>query len=297
MLKNTVENNKELLAQGNAALLVNSNPLRLPERVLSEGGETLATDRPNAERSGTPSGGKEPQTNPPRTDYLLTVAMPAYNENATLREILARVLAVDLPLEVVIVDDGSKDGTREILRDEIEGKYPNVQVVYHEQNQGKGAAIVTAIRHARGEYLIVQDADLEYDPQDYIQLIEPLQTGKADVVYGSRFLGSIQDMKAANLLANRILTITTNILYPGARITDEATCYKVFRTEILRSFPLRSRRFDFCPEVTAKVLKRGHHIYELPIHYVARSITQGKKIRWTDAFDAFWTLVKYRFVD
>jgi dolichol-phosphate mannosyltransferase len=294
-VKTAVENNNDLLARGNAALLVNPNAPRLPNPVSRSGGAT--TDAPAGERPPAPSGGDRAATDPPATQYVLTVAMPAYNENATLREILARVLAVDLPLEVVVVDDGSTDGTREILRDEVDGKYPNVRVVYHEHNQGKGAAIVTAIAHARGEFLVVQDADLEYDPQDFHRLLEPLLSGRADVVYGSRFMGSIRDMKAANWLANRILTVTANVLYPGARITDEATCYKTFRTSVLRSFPLRSRRFDFCPEVTAKVLKRGYRIHELPIHYVARSVTQGKKIRWTDAFDAFWTLVKYRFVD
>jgi glycosyltransferase involved in cell wall biosynthesis len=223
--------------------------------------------------------------------------MPAYNEKNTLREILAEVLAVDIPMEVLIVDDGSTDGTREILRNEIDGKYPNVRVLYHEQNQGKGAAICTAIRHATGDYLVVQDADLEYNPQDYKRLLEPLLSGEADVVYGSRFMGSIEKMQLPNWLANKILTTTANLLYPGSRITDEATCYKMFRTNLLKTIPLHSRRFDFCPEVTAKVLKRGHRIHEIPIDYVARSITQGKKIRWTDAFDAFWTLVKYRFTE
>lgn len=239
----------------------------------------------------------DPQPEPLSRTGTLSVAIPAYNEKDTLREILAQVLAVDVPLEVIIVDDGSTDGTRDILRDEIEGKYPHVRVIYHEQNQGKGAAIVTAIQHATGEFLVVQDADLEYDPQDYKRLLEPLVAGDAEVVYGSRFKGTIQNMQFPNRLANRILTITTNILFPHARISDEATCYKVFRTDLLKTIPLRSRRFDFCPEVTAKVLKRGHRIHEIPIDYVARTITQGKKIRWTDAFDAFWTLVKYRFKD
>jgi glycosyltransferase involved in cell wall biosynthesis len=179
----------------------------------------------------------------------------------------------------------------------VEGVYDNVRVLYHQRNQGKGAAIVTAVQAARGEFFIVQDADLEYDPNDYPRLLAPLLSGEAQVVYGSRFKGKVTGMRLPNLLANKLLTLTTNLLFPGARISDEATCYKVFRTELLQSLPLHARRFDFCPEVTAKVLKRRIKIHELPIEYTARSVTQGKKIRWTDAFDAFWTLVKYRFTE
>lgn len=239
------------------------------------------------------------ETQPPlqKATFTLTVAIPAYNERETLREILARIRAVPLPMEIIIVDDGSTDGTREILHDEIEGKYDNVRVLYHEQNQGKGAAILTAIRYATGDFLIVQDADLEYNPEEYVNLLPPLVEGKADVVYGSRFQGSVRDMKFANLMANRILTIATNILFPGAGITDEATCYKMFRLSLLKTLPLKARRFDFCPEITAKVLKRGCHIHEVPIHYVARSVSQGKKIRWTDGVDALWALIRYRFID
>jgi dolichol-phosphate mannosyltransferase len=237
-----------------------------------------------------------PSTRPTAT-YTLTVAVPVYNEQATLREILARIQAVPVPMEILLVDDGSTDGTREILRDEIEGRYPNIQVFYHEKNQGKGAAILTAIAHATGDYLIVQDADLEYDPAAYTELLPPLLEGKTNVVYGSRFKGSVQDMRFANLMANRILTIGANVLFPGAGLTDEATCYKMFRLSLLKSLKLRARRFDFCPEVTSKVLKRGEKIMEVPIHYVARTALQGKKIRWTDGLDAIWALVKYRFVD
>jgi dolichol-phosphate mannosyltransferase len=205
------------------------------------------------------------------------------------------VVAEKVPLEIILVDDGSTDGTREILRDEVEGRYPNVRVYYHEKNGGKGAAILTALAQARGDYLIVQDADLEYDPQAYTQLLPPLLNGEAKVVYGSRFMGSVQNMKFANWLANKILTIGTNVLFPGARITDEATCYKMFRTDLLRSLDLQAQRFDFCPEVTAKVLKRRERIREVPIDYVARDTAEGKKIRWTDGVDALWTLIKYRF--
>jgi dolichol-phosphate mannosyltransferase len=226
-----------------------------------------------------PPNTQHPTLNTASVTFTLTVAIPAYNERETLREILARVRAVPVPMEILIVDDGSTDGTREILRDEIDGKYDNVRVLYHERNQGKGAAIVTAIQHATGDFLIVQDADLEYRPEEYVNLLPPLVEGKTDVVYGSRFKGSVKDMKLPNLIA------------------DEATCYKMFRLSLLKSLPLKSRRFDFCPEVTSKVLKRGHRIHEVPIHYVARSVSQGKKIRWTDAFDAIWALIRYRFVD
>lgn len=233
----------------------------------------------------------------PTATYLLTVAVPVYNERETLREILERIRAVEVPMEIILVDDGSTDGTREILQNEIEGQYPNVRVLYHEKNKGKGAAILTAIEYATGDYLIVQDADLEYDPQAYTQLLPPLISGEANVVYGSRFLGSIQNMRFANRMANRLLTVGANLLFPGSRITDEATCYKMFRVSLLKQLHLRSRRFDFCPEVTSKVLKRGERIHEVPIHYVARNISQGKKIRWTDGVDAIWALVKYRFID
>lgn len=240
----------------------------------------------------------EPSTPDAPPTYLLSVAVPVYNERETLLPILERILASPVPMELILVDDGSTDGTRELLKERVEGRN-GVRVVYHERNQGKGAAIVTAIGHAHGDFLIVQDADLEYDPADYPRLLAPLRAGDADVVYGSRFLGKAwpDGMKLANWLANRILTLTANVLFPGARITDEATCYKVFRMDILRRITLKSRRFDFCPEVTAKVLKRGVKIHELPIGYVARTGAQGKKIRWTDALDAFGTLVKYRFVD
>jgi len=233
--------------------------------------------------------------------YRLSVAIPVYNERETLVEILHRIAAVEerrgVPLEILLVDDGSTDGTRDILRNEIEGRYPNVRVLYHEKNQGKGAAIVTAIREATGDFLIVQDADLEYDPDQYPELLQPLLDGKTDVVYGSRFKGSVANMAFANLVANRVLTLTANLLFPGTHISDEATCYKVFRTPFLKSIPLRARRFDFCPEVTAKVLKRGKKIVEVPIRYTARTNAQGKKIRWTDGVDALLALIKYRFID
>lgn len=229
--------------------------------------------------------------------YCLSVIIPVYNEHATLLELLRRVEAVHEPLEILLVDDGSTDGTREVLQTKIENRYPNVRVLYHPTNQGKGAAILTAIKQAGGDFIVIQDADLEYDPQDYSRLLAPLLSGRADVVYGSRFKGSIVGMKTANLLANRILTRATNLLFPGANVSDEATCYKMFRRSVLMQIPLRARRFDFCPEVTAKVLKRGLRIVEIPIAYRARTSAQGKKICWTDGIDALWALIKYRFID
>ncbi|MBC8136859.1 MAG: glycosyltransferase family 2 protein [Fibrella sp.] len=232
---------------------------------------------------------------------LLTVAVPIYNERETLLEIVRQVRGAALPdgvgREIILVDDGSTDGTRELLQTEVEGRFADVRVLYHPENRGKGAGIISAIAAARGDYLVVQDADLEYDPNEFGLLLAPMLAGNADVVYGSRFTGKIEGMKGANLVANRILTTVANILFPGARITDEATCYKMFRVSVLRSFPLRAQRFDFCPEVTAKVLKRGIRIHEIPIHYRARTELQGKKIRWTDGVEALWTLIKYRFID
>ena len=236
-------------------------------------------------------------TSVPKTTFVLSVAIPVYNEKATVIELLERVLAVDAPLEIILVEDGSTDGTPELLRAEVEGRYPNVRVIYHDKNRGKGAAIVTAISHATGDFLIVQDADLEYDPHEYLALLPPLIEGRADVVYGSRFLGSIENMKFANWLANRILTVAANLLFPGARLTDEATCYKMLRLSLLKSLDLRSRRFDFCPEVTAKVLRRGIRIVEVPIRYSARTMAEGKKIHWTDGVDALRALIKYRFTN
>nr|WP_309688346.1 glycosyltransferase family 2 protein [Armatimonas sp.] len=227
--------------------------------------------------------------------YLLSVAIPVYNEKNTLLQILERIRAVPVPMEILLVDDGSTDGTRELLQSEVEGIWDNVRVLYHAQNKGKGAAIVTAIGAATGDYLIVQDADLEYNPEDYPRLLAPLLSGEAQVVYGSRFAGKIENMQPANRLANFLLTTTANLLFPSAHLTDEATCYKMFKMDVLRQFPLHSQRFDFCPEVTAKVLKRGIKIYEIPIEYRARTLAQGKKIRPSDFLQAIGTLLKYRF--
>jgi glycosyltransferase involved in cell wall biosynthesis len=225
----------------------------------------------------------------------LSVIMPVYNEKDTVREIVQRVRDVDLVHEIIIVDDGSQDGTRDILQEL--SVLPNIIVVEHAQNQGKGAAVVTGIRNATGELLVVQDADLEYDPKDYAKLIQPLLEGRCDVVYGSRFGDSkIQNANLMNLLANHFLTFMTNLLY-GSELTDMETCYKVFRREVVEDMTIRSRRFEFEPEFTAKVLKRKLHLIEVPISFDPRGYSEGKKITAWDGVVALWTLIKYRFVD
>lgn len=238
-------------------------------------------------------------------DYILTVVMPIYNEKDTILEILERVREVEVPKEIIMVDDGSKDGTRDILRNQIEGKYPDVRVVYHEKNQGKGGAIRTGIAHATGDYVIVQDADLEYDPREYFALLHPILDGRADVVYGSRFIGSGPHRvcffwhRVANFLLTGLSNMTTNL-----NLTDMEVCYKVFKREIIQGITLRCNRFDFEPEVTAKVARwrdpetgRRCRIYEVAISYSGRDYTEGKKIGLKDAFEAVYAIVKYRFVD
>lgn len=228
----------------------------------------------------------------------LTIIMPVYNEQATLREIIRQVRAVVLPeeieKEILAVDDGSTDGSTEILAEEAHAG--DLRVLRHPTNLGKGAAIRTGISHATGDIYVIQDADLEYDPCDYPSLVRPIASGEQEIVYGSRFSGSPQKMLFWHSLGNRLLTLTTNLLY-GAVLSDMETCYKAFRADVVQGIPLRSRRFEFEPEITAKVLKRGHHILEVPISYRGRDFHQGKKITWRDAPIAFWTLLKYRFVD
>lgn len=225
----------------------------------------------------------------------LTVIVPLYNERDNLAEILSRVRAVEVDKEILLVDDASSDGTADALRAEVEGRFPDVRVFYHVANMGKGASIRTALPHAKGEFTIVQDGDLEYDPQDYLPILEAFEREKIDVVYGSRFTGRWPRMRLANRLVNRLLAWMVRVLF-RAPMTDEATCYKAFRTDVIQSLPLECKRFEFCPEVTAKLLRRGYRIAEVPITYHARSIAQGKKIRWTDGVEAIWTLVKFRFV-
>ncbi len=225
----------------------------------------------------------------------LSVIIPVYNEVKTIREIVRRVLAVKQASEIVIVDDGSKDGTRDILA-ELDGK-DNVRVILHEKNQGKGAAVRTGIRSARGEVMLIQDADLEYDPREYPGLLQPIEEDLADVVYGSRFLGAPhRAILFWNMVANKLLTLMTNILYNNI-LTDMETGYKVFRREVVENMPLRANRFDFEPEFTAKILKRNVRVYEVPIRFNPREYSEGKKIKMWDAFEAVWALLKYRFVD
>lgn len=230
-------------------------------------------------------------------DFKLSVVMPVYNEQATLREIVAAVLAVPIPKELILVDDGSKDRSREILRDLA--NLPDVRVFMHPENRGKGAALRTGFENARGDIVIVQDADLEYDPADYPQLIEPILRGDADVVYGSRYLVDERDPGRprdafVHYLGNRVLTWFSN-LFTGLELTDMETCYKCFRRPVLDSIVIESRRFTVEPEFTAKVARLPVRIFETPIRYRGRKFSEGKKIGWRDAIAAFWAIVRFHF--
>lgn len=228
----------------------------------------------------------------PKYFMKLSVVIPVYNEKGTLQELVERVKQVPVDKEIIVVDDGSTDGTREIAG-RLNGA---VRVILQERNQGKGAAIRAGLREAKGDYVIIQDADLEYDPEDFLKLLKPVEKGKAQVVYGSRFTGERRNMFFLHWVGNRFLSLVTNILY-NTTLSDMETCYKLFKREIIQAIPLRSNRFDFEPEVTAKILKRGIRIYEVPISYSGREFHEGKKITWVDGFSALWTLIKYRFVD
>ena len=225
--------------------------------------------------------------NPPK----LSVVIPVYNEKKSLLEIIRRVQSVPIEKEIILVDDFSTDGTRELLH-ELERQ--QFKVLYHERNQGKGAALRTGFLHATGDFVIVQDADLEYDPNDYPKLLKPILDGAADVVYGSRFSGHRTNMTSLHTVGNLFLTAITNLFYRTS-ITDMETCYKLFKRETIQGIRIESNRFNFEPEVTAKLLKRGLRILEVPISYSGRSFSEGKKITWRDGFSAVWTLVKYRF--
>lgn len=254
--------------------------------------------------------------NPPQQVQILklSIVMPVYNERATLEEIVRLVRSVDLTVnptdvnpnlrgpvtvsrELILVDDGSTDGTRDILTEWQRNPQPDMKIIFHETNGGKGAALRTGFEHATGDIIVIQDADLEYDPRDYVKLLEPILDGRTPVVYGSRFLGGPRAaMSLSHTIGNKMLTIATNIFY-GTSLSDMETCYKCFRRDVIVDMPLRSRRFEIEPELTAKILKRGYTIFEVPISYNGRAFHEGKKITWRDGITAMRTLIKYRFVD
>lgn len=228
-------------------------------------------------------------------EMTLSVIMPVYNERGTLEEIVRQVLATGMVYEIIMVDDGSTDGTKDIMKqwenDDV------IKVIYHDKNRGKGSAVRTGFKAASGDILIIQDADLEYDPRDYVDVVRPITENRADVVYGSRFLGKpARKMNFWHRVGNFVLTMLTNILY-NLDLSDMETCYKCFRADVVHGIPLHSKRFEFEPEITSKVAKRGYRIIEVAISYYGRDFDEGKKITGWDAIPAVWTLLKYRFVD
>ena len=226
------------------------------------------------------------------TDPLLSVVMPAFNESATIEEIVRRVLALALRTQLIVVDDASTDGTREILQ-RLQQEL-GFTLLLQPQNQGKGAALRRGFEAVSGDLVVIQDADLEYSPEEFPELIELICQGRADVVYGSRFLGRHRVFLFSHYLGNRVLTLLTNVLY-NTMLTDMETCYKVMRTEVLRSMTLQSNGFGIEPELTAKIFKRGYRVYEVPITYDGRGYEDGKKIGWRDGVVALWVLLRYRF--
>lgn len=232
----------------------------------------------------------------------LSVIIPVYNEESTIGELLEKVLAVDIPMEVIVVDDGSRDSTIDIVREKASQSDQIIKVKSNEVNVGKGAAIRRGLLYVTGDVVLIQDADLELDPEEYHMLVAPFKSGVADVVYGSRFRNRgyffyYRKIPFLSRLVNFLLAMTVDIFWPGARITDEATAYKAFRTDLLKSLPLKCNAFEFCPEVTAKILNRGIKIHEVPITYHPRTVAEGKKVTWKDGVKAFWTLFKYKFIE
>ena len=227
-------------------------------------------------------------------DPLVSVVMPAYNEQDTIEEIVGRVLAVPVRVELVVVDDGSTDRTREILT--TLQRQHGFKLIFQDRNLGKGAAIRRGFVEVSGDIVLIQDADLEYSPEEYPTLIELICQGRADVVYGSRFLGRHRVFLFTHYLGNRLLTLLTNVLY-NTMLSDMETCYKVMRTEVLKSMTLESDGFGIEPELTAKIFKRGYRVYEVPITYDGRGYDEGKKITWRDGVVALWVLIKYRFTE
>ncbi len=230
----------------------------------------------------------------PLDDPLLSVVMPVYNEKATVEEIVDRVLSVPLRIELIAVDDASTDGSRELL--EELSKKRGFRVLMQERNQGKGAAVRRGIDAATGDVIVVQDADLEYSPEEYPDLLDLIKRGKADAVFGSRFIGRHRCFLFTHYLANLFLNLVTNVLY-NTTMTDMETCFKAVRAELLKDMKLKSDRFGIEPEITAKLFKRGARVYEVPITYEGRDYSEGKKITWRDGFPALWNLIKYRFTD
>ena len=243
--------------------------------------------------SDLPSGGSDAEEPDSHRYALLSVIVPVFNERSTVAEVIRRIRAVELPvdIEVIVVDDGSSDGTDKVLAALGDS---SIRVIEHERNRGKGAAIRTGLAAARGDLVLVQDADLEYDPLDWSRLLDPILRNKAQVVYGSRFTGERRNMLPLHWIGNRFLSLVTNVLY-SSTLSDMETCYKMFDRRVLEGITIESDRFEFEPEITAKVLRRGYRIYEVPISYAGREPDEGKKITWRDGFGAVRALVKYRF--
>ena len=224
----------------------------------------------------------------------LSIVIPVYNEKDTLGKVVELVKAVDgIDKEIIIVDDGSTDGSVDVIKS-IGEKYPDIKTVIKGENRGKGHTLKVGFKESTGDYVIIQDADLEYDPQDYKKLLRALEEDKVDVVYGSRFSGNYEKMSTLHYFGNKLLTLLTNLFY-GVMLTDMETCYKLIPGDFVRNLKLKSDRFDFEPEITAKILKSGLKIREVPISYSGRAFNEGKKITWRDGFKAVYTLIKFRF--